>query len=144
MYAEVRPETQKMRHCPNKESKGGMMYGWFSEQAKELYGSTIYMDATGKQFEITLVSSTEDYGSKYLWPDKVFLGEVGEFLCHSSKGSAKLETFEERFEEKFPFDLSKKIMHSLMNELEIVPLFFTEKLVNLDEIDADQPTIVTI
>jgi hypothetical protein len=54
-------------------------WGWFSEQAAQTFGSTIYETEDGtREVEVTSVSR-EDVIT-YCWPDKVPIGPVGQYL----------------------------------------------------------------
>lgn len=55
-------------------------YGFFSQAAVDSgCGSAEYKTPDGKLVEVTCVSSKRD-DQDYRWPDKVFVGEVTEFV----------------------------------------------------------------
>lgn len=55
------------------------MFGFYSKEAAELFGTCIYRSVTGQEVEVTGVYGSLQSGEKnYLWKDKVFVGEVRE------------------------------------------------------------------
>lgn len=56
--------------------------GLYSASAAELFGTVLWTDAAGKEYEITAY----DYPSSYKWPDAVFVADVVEFSRMGSEG----------------------------------------------------------
>jgi len=55
------------------------MYAWFSQKAFDFCGGCIYRDVYGREILITCVHEHPVYDS-YKWEDRVFLGEVTDFV----------------------------------------------------------------
>lgn len=55
-------------------------YGLFSEQAANEFGSSIFLTPDGKEVEVTFVYTTDGFSADYGFADKVFVGQVTEFL----------------------------------------------------------------
>ena len=67
------------------------MIGYFSENAAEAYGSSIYLNQAGKPVEVTTVIDYEDISlANYGWDDKVFVGHVTKFLHQGRQGRTGL------------------------------------------------------
>lgn len=50
--------------------------GYYSDRAANLYGSFIYEDVEGNEFEVTVVYNTLAAAEKsYMWPDKVLVSD---------------------------------------------------------------------
>jgi hypothetical protein len=58
--------------------------GIYSAKAAELYGTSIYLGADGKEHEVSAI----DKPSKYKWDDAVILGPMGKWLRKGRKGNA--------------------------------------------------------
>lgn len=57
------------------------MFGYFSEDAAELFGTYFYIDATGKEVEVTQVFNVKANGdAEYHWSDRKCVGEVKELV----------------------------------------------------------------
>lgn len=55
------------------------MHGFYSEQAAERFGYSIYLDENGKRVAVTAVhDSPED--DEYKWPDKYYVGIVTKYV----------------------------------------------------------------
>jgi hypothetical protein len=58
---------------------------WYSEKAAELHGSTIWRKADGTEVEVTIVG--ESMETIYNWDDKVYVGEVTDFIRTAQIGT---------------------------------------------------------
>jgi hypothetical protein len=56
-------------------------YGFYSQQAREKAGASIWSTPDGRNVEVTAVFDEPD-GIGYLWPDKKLVGEVVEWVEH--------------------------------------------------------------
>jgi len=65
------------------------MYGFYSRKAAETFGSSIYRHVSGDVVEVTCVCPTMD-SSIYKWDDKVYVGEVTNYICSGSYGSSSM------------------------------------------------------
>jgi hypothetical protein len=67
--------------------RGGPWHAHYSEQAAELYGSSIYVDASGAEVELTCAARDRDWAEKeYLWTDKEYRGVVVDFVRRGREG----------------------------------------------------------
>lgn len=58
-----------------------VFHAWFSQRAKELFGSCIYLSPTEEYVEVTAISDRFDYGEEeYIWEDKVYVGSVSKLV----------------------------------------------------------------
>ncbi len=64
------------------------MYGWYSAKADESFGHVIYLNDGGKEVKVMNVSLSTECPS-YKWDDKVYVGEVTEYL----RGSKQHDNF---------------------------------------------------
>lgn len=55
------------------------LHAWFSEGHAKLSGYAEYQSSNGL-VKCTAVSKNKDYEKEYNWPDKKYLGLVGEFI----------------------------------------------------------------
>lgn len=53
-----------------------MYHAWYSAKAAANYGSNFYLNEAGEEVEITAVARDQVYGERYLWDDKVYVGQV--------------------------------------------------------------------
>lgn len=61
----------------NPKIKAKYVYAFFSEEAKEQFGTHFRVTSTGRKVEVTAVyESIEDGNNHYLWEDKYFAGVV--------------------------------------------------------------------
>lgn len=82
-----------------------MALAFYSEQAAEAFGTSIYL-IDGKEVELTaIVSDTESYK----WEDKIFLGEIDTktFVRHGRDGYWSL--YEDAFDEFFDLEYENEI-----------------------------------
>jgi len=54
-------------------------YGFYSIKCAEMYGSIVYLNPEGDKVLICFVSNDKT-GSSFLWPDKVYCGEVTAYV----------------------------------------------------------------
>lgn len=74
-----------------------ILYGFFSAQAAELFGYTVYTTPTGGRVATTNVTP-DVTGASYNWPDVEARGEV------LSSPVTQVRTFEQRQRHACPFD----------------------------------------
>jgi len=57
------------------------MFGYFSQDAAELFGTYFYVNTDGKEVEVTQVFNIKSNGeSEYHWADRQCVGEVKELV----------------------------------------------------------------
>lgn len=70
------------------------MYGWYSQQAANIYGSCIYENQQGQLIEVTcILEGFVDNDSRYEWKDKVLIGEVKKFIRTNIFSTRKMTKF---------------------------------------------------
>jgi hypothetical protein len=64
------------------------MYGFYSKQAADRWGSHIYLNPAGEEVEITVIGDTPE-NSWYGWEDKKSCGEVTLYLHKGATGNCE-------------------------------------------------------
>ena len=64
-------------------------FGLFSEQAANLYGSDFYLDANGREVEVTCLGVDE---SEYNWPDTVVRGRLSRWVRYGRTNTVPLRS----------------------------------------------------
>lgn len=57
-----------------------VLHAWYSAQAAEFHGTSIYRRSDGSEVEVGFVASRANYGEDLRWPDKEYRGVVTEHL----------------------------------------------------------------
>lgn len=60
-------------------------YGYYSEKGAEVGGTCFYLTPEGKEVEVSCAGLDRE-GTGYMWPDKVFVGEITEYVRQGRKG----------------------------------------------------------
>jgi len=64
------------------KSEHEIWHGYYSVKAAKLFGTITYLDAHGREVEITAKYRTKEIAEKnYMWDDKVYVGLVVKFVC---------------------------------------------------------------